>query len=84
MKTLVKLLVLSTAFLLLNAGLFINRVNAQTAPPPPPPSEKGFGGNQGPMDNAPLGDGAWILVALVIGYGVHTYTKYRKNEPDKD
>ncbi len=71
--------------LILSQGVFTRNAFGQFAPPPPPPPDvKGSGGNRGPMDEgAPLGEGAWILITLVVGYGIHTY-KVRKKSHGTD
>lgn len=52
--------------------------------PPPPASVEKQDKNHGPFgDGASLGEGSWILVTLVIGYGVHTFTSRRKDQ-DQD
>lgn len=52
--------------------------------PPPPVEMKKQDGNHGPFgDGASLGEGSWILVTLVLGYGVHTFTSRRKDH-DQD
>lgn len=80
MKKLVRLSIALGLLTILNFSIFQKEISAQIAPPPPPP-EKGASGNRGPSgEGAKLGDGAWILVALVISYGVHTYKTRRKHE----
>lgn len=77
MKKLVRLLFAIIVLIVLNFGEAL----AQNTPPLPPP-DKGMGGGRGPSDGgAKLGDGAWILVALVISYGVHSFTSRKKQEP---
>jgi hypothetical protein len=85
MKKLLKLLFASTILIILSQGVFTSNAFGQFAPPPPPPPEfKGSGGNRGPMDEgAPLGEGAWILITLVVGYGIHSY-KTRKKTQESD
>lgn len=82
MKKLHKLLTASALLVFLNVGLITQHAFGQFAPPPPPPPDaKGSGGNRGPLEGeAPLGDGAWILITLVLGYGIHTYKVRKKNQ----
>jgi len=80
MKKLLRLLFASTMLLILSQGVFTMNAMGQAPPPPPPPDVKGSGGNRGPMDEgAPLGEGAWILITLVVGYGIHTFQVRKKN-----
>jgi len=49
--------------------------------PQPPSKTNEPSGNRGPLgEGAGLGEGSWILVTLVIGYGVHTFTSRRKDQ----
>jgi hypothetical protein len=83
MKKLLRLLFAATLLISINQGLLTQKAVGQNAPPPPPPpvDAKGSSGNRGPMDEgAPIGDGAWILITLVVGYGIHTF-KVRKKTP---
>ncbi|MBK7211769.1 MAG: hypothetical protein IPH88_00425 [Bacteroidales bacterium] len=84
MKIKTKWLILLVVLALQMSSLFIDSASAQTIPPPPPPGEKGGSGNRGPMGESPIGDGAWILVALVIGYGVHSITSRKKQNETKE
>ena len=81
MKKLLGLPFVTTLLLMLNLGTFTQNVFGQFAPPPsPPPDAKGAGGNQGPLNaGAPIGEGTWILITLVVGYGIHTIKVYKKN-----
>ena len=59
-------------------------INVTYGQPQPPPDLNGMGGNQGRMPSgAPIGDGAWILVALVVGYGVHTLRNLGKEHREE-
>jgi hypothetical protein len=81
MKKLVRLCIAISLLTIFNLSISQKELSAQMAPPPPPP-EKGESGNRGPLgEGAKLGDGAWILVALVISYGFHTYKIRRKHDP---
>jgi hypothetical protein len=52
---------------------FFNEFSFAQPQPSLSPVLKGTGGNLGPTgSSAPIGDGAWILIALVLGYGVQT------------
>lgn len=72
---------LRTALLVSVFALLISAM-AQAQPMPADPPSRGAGGNQGSA--APIGDGAWILVALVIGYGVHTFTHKKKDNHEEE
>jgi hypothetical protein len=85
MKKLLRLLFITSLLLMLEQGIFIQKAFGQIAPPPPPPPDvKGSGGNFGPMESgAPIGDGGWVLLTLVVGYSIHTYmVRKKKSEVD--
>ncbi|NVO18744.1 MAG: hypothetical protein HXX13_03540 [Bacteroidetes bacterium] len=85
MNRLLRLLSITTMLILLNSGFLTNLVYGQFSIPPPPPAETSGSSNmRGPMGSgAPIGDGAWILITLVVGYGIHTY-KVRRKSQEKD
>jgi len=70
---------------MLNQGILTQSAFGQSTPPPPPPPDvKGSGGNREPLNaGAPIRDGAWILLALVAGYGIHTFkVRIKKQKSD--
>jgi hypothetical protein len=85
MKRLLRLLIACTLLITIDQGLLTQTAFGQFEPPPPPPAEyRGSGRNHGPLDEgAPIGDGAWILITLVVGYGIHTYKTRKKNLENK-
>jgi len=66
---------------MLNQGILTQSAFGQSTPPPPPADVKGSSGNCGPLVvRAPIGDGAWILIALIAGFGIHTFQVRSKNQ----
>jgi hypothetical protein len=85
MKKSLRTLLATVLLVLSSQGFFTQSAFGQFAPPPPPPPEvKGSSGNHGPSnEGAPIGDGAWILITLVVGYGIHTYKSHKRNHQDE-
>jgi len=69
------------ASMLINAA-FVQDAKGEVGPSPS--IEKGETGKRVPAENgASFQDGAWILLALALSYGINTYTS-RKHSPEDE
>lgn len=65
--------------LFLTANVDASAQSCDGTPPPPPPSGSTTAhGTAGPYNQAPVGDGTWILLGLVMLYGTQRVYSMRK------
>jgi hypothetical protein len=82
MKRFFRTYLLTLILVLSSQAILTQDAIAQFASPPlPPPEINETPASRGPSEGgAPIGDGAWILITLVVGYGIHSYKSYKKNQ----